>query len=1209
MSEKIYASLHTHTQESLNDSPCSLKELVLRAKEMDCKALALTNHGTMIGIYEFYKLCKENGIKPIIGTEAYVVDDDYGFPFREHLILLAMDNEGYHAIAHAVSESNGNLIKGFPCMTKKMLKKWFGKGSEGHGHVIATSACVQGVIAAEVLKSTYYDNYKSKNPLSEDIEIKDEFTTACNVAIDYQKLFGKDNFYMELQNHGLEIEAKSMPVLVEIANKLEIPLCASNDSHYARNSEDDVLRRSISTSLRYEKAKWRPIEQSDRELYLKSDDELKSALLKILPEVVVNSAMLGIRDIADRCNWEDVKEEHYPKYISRDGRNAEEYLDALCRANIPNLYPDWDDEKEAEYLRRFNVIKTMGFCDYLCIVADYIEYGRAAGRFDSPEQIKEIFKTPDKIFDAKVLNAYADKHNLIGLGIGPGRGSAAGSLVCYLAGITTSIDPLKFGLLPERFLNPDRVSMPDIDTDFIPTMRGLAIEYVKYKYGEDSVCCILTKSYQGPKGALRAAARVYAAKEISDKGIENKAEQDKVREKYVAIGNGLASEVPNDLGIKFKDCKDILLKNHQKNPITTEIINWAILTENMLTHYGMHAAGVIIADGHPVSDYVPLVYDTANSVWKTQCDMVESEERGLLKMDFLGLRNLNIITQSVKLIQARHSISLDATKLPFELEVFVNIFQKGFTNSIFQFESDGMKQMLKDFGPNCIEDIILLVAAYRPGPMQYIPDVTAVKKGAEAKYLIPEFEPILSVTYGKPIYQEQIMQLFQVAGFSLGEADIIRRYMSKKKTDKFMAYHDQFVNGLVQIGAPKDGAESFWNELIAFSEYAFNKAHAAAYAIVAYITAYLKHFYPVEYMCAVLNYSEFDKIPSLITDCKQMGIQILPPDINKSAADFTILDDKSILFGIKAIKGVKSGAEELIRVRNEGEYIDIKDLLTRFGTDKRIIQSLIYSGALDCFCGNRKATSMLYDELAVKFARIREKTKKFNDENSSEKVKKNATIAIEECWKLINAMDYPTIIEDNQAKLANEYEKLGIFVSGHPLDDFYIPNDVVEFYNTSSEEYLVAGVILDVEPKYDKNGNEMATITISDKTEVVNVTVFTYSWQNYRKLLQPGNIISMNVKCDVKTSYDEEGNAHTNKYYTSAKRMNCRTLTKKMPELILKINDFEEWIGTYPLLDNYIVDSGYKVVLWNEMFKELVPTTCIVSKEIIENPQFNFLFI
>ena len=740
----------------------------------------------------------------------------------------------------------------------------------------------------------------------------------------------------------------------------------------------------------------------------------------------------------------------------------------------------------------------------------------------------------------------------------------------------------------------------DIDTDFSPNMRGLVIEYVKYKYGEESVCCILTKSFQGPKGALRAAARVYAAKEIFDKKIENKAEQDKIREKYVAIGNGLASEVPSDLGIKFKDCKDIMLRNHKKNPVTTDIINWATLTENMLTHYGMHAAGVIIADGHPVADYVPLVYDTANSVWKTQCDMVESEERGLLKMDFLGLRNLNIITQAIKLIQARHGISLDATNLPFESEVFVNIFQKGFTNSIFQFESDGMKQMLKDFGPSNIEDVILLVAAYRPGPMQYIPAVTAVKKGAKAEYLIPAFEPILSVTYGKPIYQEQIMQLFQVAGFSLGEADIIRRYMSKKKTDKFMAYHDQFVNGLVSAGASKTGAEAFWTELIAFSEYAFNKSHAAAYAIVAYITAYLKHLYPTEYMCAVLNYSEFDKVPVLITDCKQMGIQILPPDINKSSADFTITNDKTILFGLKAIKGVKSGAEQIIEVRKSGSFVDFKDLLNRYGTDKRIIQSLIYSGALDNFHGNRKAPMLLYEELAKKYTRIKDKTKNLNNEASSEKVKKNATIAIEECWKMINSMDYPNIIEDNQAKLFNEYEKLGIFVSGHPLDDFVIPMDSTCFYDTGNGEFLVSGTILDVETRYDKNSNEMATVTISDKTEVVKINVFSYSWTNYKHILKKGNVISLNVRCEVKTSYDEEGNEHTNKYYSSAKKINCRCLDKKMPELILNVSDYEEWLNIYPTLDNYIVHTGYKIVLWMDMFKCLIPTDLIVSKDIEE---------
>ena len=452
------------------------------------------------------------------------------------------------------------------------------------------------------------------------------------------------------------------------------------------------------------------------------------------------------------------------------------------------------------------------------------------------------------------------------------------------------------------------------------------------------------------------------------------------------------------------------------------------------------------------------------------------------------------------------------------------------------------------------------------------------------------------------------MQIFQVAGFSLGKADIIRRYMSKKKTSAFMAYHDEFVDGLVNIGAKRAGAEVFWNELVAFSEYAFNKSHAAAYAIVAYITAYLKHHYPIEYMCSVLNYSEFEKIPTLISDCKSMGINILAPDINKSDADFTIFDDETILFGLRAIKGIKSQAENLIRMRNERAFLDFKDLLNRINADKRVSISLIYSGALDCFNPNRKSTALLYEELAPKYKRIRDKQKNYENPQSSAKVKQNALIAIDECKQLINSIDYPNVIEDNQLKLNNEYEKLGIFVTGHPVNDFVIPNETVNLYDTKNGEYLVAGVVLDIETRYDKHGNEMATVTFSDNTDVVNITVFSYSWQNYKSILVKGNVVSMTVNCDVKSFFDDEGNEISQKFYTSAKKMNCRLMDKKSPEIVLNVNDYEEWINIFPMLENYIATTGYQILLWNKMFNCLIPTTLIVSKDI-EQAGFNLSFI
>lgn len=1209
----MYCSTHTHTEDSLNDGAQSITECVETAKQQGAKALAITNHGTMMGIYEFYSKCKDNGIKPIIGVEAYVSDANLGFPFREHLILLAKDNEGYHAISHAVTESYANTHNGFPIMDIKILHKWFAKGSLGHNHVIATSACVQGPVASEILRDVYYENFWKKHGGIKDNTIVGSYTRAKNKALEYQDLFGMDNFYMEVQYHGLDIEKKSMPELVKIAKEINAPLVAANDAHISRPSEDNFIRRQITQALRYNDSQWHKLTASDKEVYLKTDGELIYALSKILKPEDIVLAMQGIIDISEACNFEDVKSEHYPKFISKTGKNANDALLEMCESGKKKLYRnDWNNELEAKFQKQYNTIKTMGYCDYLCIVQDYITWTNAAGRYDSFEQIKSIFDNdPEKYFDADVLNEYADAHNLIGIGIGPARGSAAGSLVCYLSGITSCIDPIKFNLLPERFLNPDRVSMPDIDVDFRIDLKGPATEYVKYKYGEDAVCCISTKSLQGPKGALRNAARVMGGKEFSEVDMSELSEKEikelkkKIKDKYIAIGNMLAKEVPDDLGTCFKDCEQQLIKNHSKDPLLLQIIHWAVITENMLTHYSMHAAGVIIADGHPVADYVPLTFDSSNNVWKTMCDMVEAEDRGLLKMDFLGLRNLNIITKTVKLIQQRHGINIDVKNLPFEENVFKAIFQTGFTNSIFQFESPGMKQMLRDFKPSCFEDIILLVAAYRPGPIQYIPAVTKVKKGAKAEYILPEFEEILGVTYGKPIYQEQIMQLFQLAGFSLGEADIIRRYMSKKKTEKFMHYKDQFVDGLLKLGADKTAVESFWTELIEFSKYAFNKSHAAAYAYISYITAYLKYHYPIEYMCGVMCFSPFEKIPSLIQDCRTLGIEVSAPDINLSISDFTIKNDK-IIFGLNAIKGVKSGAANIELSRNV-EYTSLENFMSRCTSDKRICEALINAGCFDSFNNNRKSTLALYEEYSPLFKRITEKQKKLSDISSSDRVKTNAKLAIDEARQMIASKSYPLLMEDNKSKLEKEYNTLGIYVSGHPLDNYFEIPGTVNFSDLTPGTHRISGIITKVEERYDRFGETMATITVSDKSDEVKILAFAniYNWK--RRLLKEGNIISCMIDVSEKKTYDEEsGEEKIFQSLVFAKQPNFLTLKERLPEVLLHVKDYAEWLSIQGDLTCYLEESGqgYSLKIWNEMFSEIINTKLVVAKDI-ENSKFD----
>jgi len=545
------------------------------------------------------------------------------------------------------------------------------------------------------------------------------FSDAKQLASELNDLFGHGNFYIELQYHGIDLEADVMPKLAVLAKELDLPVVAANDVHTATNSEDDLLARQIIRSMRYNK--WEERKVGDDQLFIKTDEELSSMLAKILPTDVVAKAMDGIRVILESCSYDPGKPEHYPKYTSElKGEDANARLRRLAYEGIKNRYPnegEWTQAHTDRLEYELETIKDMGYSDYHCIVEDLIRYGREI-----------VLNNPEHV----------------GLGIGPGRGSAAGSLVCYNVGIT-SIDPIKYGLLFERFLNKARVSLPDIDTDYHTQFRGNVMEYSRNKYGHKAVCNIVTKSRQGVKGSIRNRARLLGSERYGDTNV------------YMDLGDRIAKEVPKTPGITFKDCYDDLIEKFKDIADAVKIINEARLVEGVIVTYGMHAAGVIIADNDDVSEYVPLMNDPKSGALKCQCDMVEAEENGLLKMDFLGLKNLDVITSTLRKIKRRYGISIDAEKLPFDDKVFTEIFAKGLTNAVFQFESGGMKQMLRDFKPDKFEDIILLVAAYRPGPMQFIPEITAIKHGRKSPdYPIPEMESVLGVTYGYPIYQEQV---------------------------------------------------------------------------------------------------------------------------------------------------------------------------------------------------------------------------------------------------------------------------------------------------------------------------------------------------------------------------------------------------------------------------------------------------------------------
>lgn len=866
-----YGILHTHTEFSIRDSAQTIEQLFARAKELGAPAVAITDHGILTGIIDFMKKGAETGIKPIPGVEAYFTYDGKDeTKSRQHLILMAKDLQGYHAICRAVYQSYQYIVRDEPCMDMEILRNTFGPGTEGHGHVIATSACVNGVLASILLENetvrksieklerqrdkyhpmdnevsdAVYQEEQMANEIAELIQKRESLTEQSKINLtglkrrlkslreddpeyaetkkqlnektaekeriadeiaavkrdiaakkraksDFSKsiskmkesaekwlsvnekidaiektkksdavlydaakaraeelrdIFGAGNFYIELQFHRLESERDVMPRLAVLAKQTGIPVVAANDAHYATNSYEDVRARSLVAAMRFNQ----PVETGGEgygELYIKDDAELTDMLGEILPTYIVRAAMENVGKIVDACNVEMTHGKHYPVFPTPDnGETAEERLRRLAVEGIGKRYPGkrWTKSLQERMDYELNIINTMGYADYLCIVQDFLDYGRQLG-YDSPEGV--------------------------GYTIGPGRGSAVGSIVCYLTGIT-SVDPIRYGLLFERFLNPERVSMPDIDSDFAPEVRDRVIEYVRNKYKSattrddaEPICSIITKGTMQAKAAIRNVARVTDIP--------------------VSVADDMARQVPPGPHVAIDDIPN-LKEQCDANPVVKQLIDDAKLVEGTVINYGVHAAGVIIADNGDVGKYVPLYRNiTKNKAvgpWVAQLDMGQCEnDAGLLKMDFLGLNNLDIITDTLRRIKRNYNETVDVENLPEETEVFSEIFSGGNTDSVFQFESSGMKDMLRQFQPNSMEDIVLLVAAYRPGPMQFIPDIIKVKHGRLTPHYIADgLEEILRPTYGYPIYQEQVMQIFnKIGGFSLGESDIIRRAMSQ----------------------------------------------------------------------------------------------------------------------------------------------------------------------------------------------------------------------------------------------------------------------------------------------------------------------------------------------------------------------------------------------------------------------------------------------
>ena len=1138
--------------------------------------------------------------------------------------------------AGVLEEKIANLRKEKNALSSAMKKKSFDgdialsqkKVEQMQEQIISMSSELSG-IKAELKKTDdkaeNFDKYAEQiAELESHKKPEDELMMdAVEYAKQMQQAFGKDNFFIELQNHFMKEEEKIYPMLAKIAKENDIPVVAANDVHIATNSEEDLMRRQIMRSQRFNE--WEEVHPGDKELYIKSDEQLKEALVKIIDEQTVNEAMENIKTIVEACDVSFEKVSHYPKYATKDGETAFGMLKRLCMEGIKEKFPEgsFTQEYKDRLVKELKVMQKMGVVDYHLTVWDFLNFGRKVGHMPKKRFLYLKEHMLEMTYEEMTAYVEADQSEN-GLFIGPGRGSAAGSLVCYLLGIT-SLDPIKYNLLFERFLNVERVSMPDIDSDIATEARDVLIEYVRKKYGKDAVCCIVTKNLAKARGAVRAYARVAGSKEDAD---------DKM---YLDLADRIAKKIPNTPGITIKDVESQLREEFASNETALSIIDNSLLIEGQLMNYGMHAAGVIISDNENVGDYVPLMWDDNNNVWKCQCDMVQAEEVcGLLKMDFLGLRTLSVITETIRRVKERHGIVIDPLTIPFEKDVFSQIFSKGKTNSVFQFESSGMKQMLQQFKPQCFEDLILLVAAYRPGPMDSIPKIIRSKLyGEKPKYCIPEMGEVLDVTYGYPIYQEQLMDIFhKFAGFSLGEADIVRRYMSKKKVDKFLAFKDKFVNGLVSNGAKKDEAEKLWDELVGFAKYGFNKSHAAAYALVAYQTAWLKYHYPVEYICSELNSYESDKMAKKIRGLSgdlPAGAKILAPDINQSGYGFTVTADGNIIFGLGSIKSVGAASASILEKR---PYSSLRDFMMRGHIKKDTTKALINSGAMDLFNKNRRAMAKAAEEMAEQIKAINTKKEKVSEierklqivQTSDNPVKdlakegfsyKKAPTAekmsqtlekskeelreLEEKFSLIMIQDS---YEDKTKRLDQEKELLGLYISENPLDDYPEPSTIgcspisyKEMAGSSGKYMKFLGIVSDLKVvKRKKDGKEMAFFVLEDKTGSIECNCFTKEYEKFREILDNGKIITLEGTVVMEEEFQSEDGESNASY-----KMNCRDMEKTLPEkapVMLPLSNITEWYDIQNIVKSYHEEGGHPLYLSLRAENRVRKTTLTVSENI-----------
>ncbi|MEE1220182.1 MAG: DNA polymerase III subunit alpha [Ruminococcus sp.] len=1101
-----FTHLHVHTEYSLLDGACRIDKIAQAAKQKGQTALAITDHGVMYGAVDFYRACKNAGVKPIIGCEVYVAphsrfDKTNSYEKYYHMVLLCENQTGYQNLIKLVSKGFTEGFYSKPRIDDELLEQY-------HEGLICLSACLAGEIPQKLLNGDY--------------------NSAKQKALYYQNLFGKDNFFIELQNHGIDEQKKILPSLVNIANDINAPLVATNDCHYIEKEDSRIQNILLCIQTNKTVNDENPMEFRTSEFYLKTEEEMRN-LFSSYPQSIENTQL-----IADRCNVEfEFGVRKLPRFDVPNNQNHLDYFRESCYTGLYKYYGENPDKSLIERLEyEINTISNMGFVDYYLIVNDFVQYAKSN---DIP--------------------------------VGPGRGSGAGSLCAYCIGIT-AIDPIKYNLLFERFLNPERVSMPDFDIDFCKERRGEVIDYVVRKYGEDRVAQIISFGTMAARGAIRDVGRALAIP-------------------YADV-DVIAKLVPMELNMTIENALKIsgdLRKLYTEDEQTKRLLDVAMSIEGMPRHSTMHAAGVVITD-NPVFDYVPLSKNDDNVV--TQFPMTTLEELGLLKMDFLGLRNLTVISDAEKLIKLSNPQYTPDMVKEDDKKVFAMISQ-GNTEGVFQFESQGMKNVLTQLKPETIEDLIAVLSLYRPGPMDSIPTYIDCRHNpSHIRYKHPMLKNILDVTYGCIVYQEQVMQIFrELAGYSLGRADIVRRAMSKKKHSVMEKERQIFIHGLLdengnvlvdgclRRGIDEQTANSIYDEMESFASYAFNKSHAAAYATVSYKTAWLKCYYPNEYMAALLSsvLDNQNKMAAYISECQRLGIKVLPPSVNESDLGFTV-SGKNIRYGLLAIKNLgRHFIDKIISERSAKPYKSFYDFCKRLygkNMNSRAVESLIKCGAFDAMGANRRQlltiSKVVLDDLEYESRRnIGGQLSFFDMGAENDRVSSEPQLP-----------DLPELQREILLKMENEVA--GMYLSGHPIDDY---EDYANALNSDKTGEIITNegnlyfdgkkvslvcIVSSVKVQITKNNKMMAFVNVEDRYGKIELVVFPDVYNKYSALLNDGIAIlikgTLNFKEneEPKIICDSVAKALTNeeaKNMTVATERNKATRQPAPTALYLRIDDLD----------------------------------------------------